>query len=134
MKAEIIEKNGVKYVAADGKIIDTLCLKSFRPTKNNVSDFYNAGVRIFHVYCSGLMSALNIPYSAYGETWFGDNDYRFESLYDQIEMFMENAPEAYLFVNVHLDVRQWWRDQNPGRPNSFTHLSQIAADKKWRKD
>jgi hypothetical protein len=134
MKTEIVTKNGVKYFAADGKIIDTLAFKSFRPTANNVGDFYKAGVRIFHVFCSGLMSALKVPYSQFGETWFGDKEYDFQNLDKQIEFFKENAPDAYVFINVHLDVRQWWLDQNPGRPNSFTHLSQIAGDEKWKKD
>ncbi len=134
MRTQIIKQNGVPYVAVDGKPIDTLAFKSFRPTANNVSDFYKAGVRIFHVYVSGLTSALDVPYSQYGETWFGDGDYRFESLDAQIKLFADNAPEAYVFINVHLDTRQWWLDANPGRVNSFTHLSQIAADEKWRKD
>lgn len=134
MTTKIVTKNGVKYIEIDGKIVDTLSMKSFRPTKNNVSDFYKAGVRIFHVYCSGLTSALKVPYSLYGETWFGDKDYRFENLDRQIEMFKENAPDGYVFINVHLDSRQWWHDQNPGRSKSFTHLSQIAADEKWRRD
>ena len=134
MKTSIIKHNGVPYIAVDGKPIDTLAFKSFRPTANNVSDFYKAGVRIFHVYVSGLTSALKVPYSLYGETWFGDGDYRFESLDAQIKMFADNAPDAYVFINVHLDTRQWWLDANPGRANSFTHLSQVAADEKWRKD
>ena len=134
MKTSIIDKNGVKYVAVNGEIIDTLSFKSFRPTDNNISDFYKAGVRIFHVYCSGLASALKVPYSLYGETWIGDKVYNVDALYKQIEFFNTNAPEGYVFINVHLDVRQWWLDQNPGRPDSFTHLSQIAGDEKWRKD
>ena len=134
MKTKIVKKNGVPYIAVDGKPIDTLAFKSFRPTANNVSDFYKAGIRLFHVYVSGLQSALKVPYSQYGETWFGDGDYRFESLDRQIKLFADNAPDAYVFINVHLDTRQWWLDQNPGRVSSFTHLSQVAADEKWRKD
>ena len=134
MKTKIVKKNGVSYIEADGKVIDTLAFKSFRPTANNVSDFYKAGVRIFHVYVSGLTSALKVPYSQFGETWFGDGDYRFESLDRQIKLFADNAPDAYVFINVHLDTRQWWLDQNPGRVSSFTHLSQVAADEKWRRD
>lgn len=134
MKTTIIKKNGVPYVAIDGKPIDTLAFKSFRPTANNVSDFYKAGVRIFHAYISGLNSALKVPYSQFGETWFGDGDYRFEALDRQLKLFADHAPDAYVFINVHLDTRQWWLDQNPGRANSFTHLSHVAADEKWRKD
>jgi len=134
MTSQIVRKNGVNHIAVNGEIIDSLAFKSFRPTKNNVSDFYKAGVRLFHVYCSGLPSGLKIPYSLYGETWFGEGDYRFENLDKQMDFFIENAPDAYLFVNFHIDVRPWWLEQNPGRPNSFTHLSQIAADEKWRRD
>ncbi len=134
MRTSILDKNGVKYVAIDGKVIDTLSFKSFRPTSNNVGDFYKAGIRIFHVYCSGLMSALKVPYSQFGETWFGDKNYNFENLDKQIEFFKKNAPDAYVFINVHLDVRAWWLEENPGNANSFTHLSQIAGNEKWKQD
>ena len=43
-----------------GQPIDFLAFKSFRPTENNVSDFYREGVRVFHVYCSGLRSAIKM--------------------------------------------------------------------------
>lgn len=118
----------------DGKIVDSLSMKSFRPTKNNISDFYKAGVRIFHAYISGLASALGIPYSMYGETWFCDKNYCFDNLDRQLEFFKETAPEAYVFINVHLDTRQWYLEENPDTVNSFTHLSQVAANEKWRKD
>jgi len=134
METKIVKVGGVNHFCVDGKIIDTVAFKSFRPTLNNVGDFYKAGVRIFHVYCSGLKSGIKMPYSAYGETWFGDGDYRFEGFDRQMEMFIQAAPEAYLFINLHVDVRQWWLDQNPGNADSFTHLSQIAGNEKWRRD
>ena len=134
MKTSLKKINGVTYIEVDGKVIDTLAMKSFRPTKNNVSDFYKAGVRIFHAYVSGLQAALKIPYSLLGEVWMGDKVYDFTNLDRQMDFFIENAPEGYIFVNVQLDTRQWWLDENEGRPNSFTHLSQIASDEKWRRD
>ena len=75
METKIVKKDGINHICVDGKIIDTVAFKSFRPTLNNVGDFYKAGVRLFHVYCSGLKSGIKMPYSAYGETWFGDGDY-----------------------------------------------------------
>ena len=134
MISKIVRENGKLAISVDGKIISDVSFKSFRPTKNNVSDFYKAGVKLMNVYCSGLISALGVPYSLYGETWFGDNDYNFDSLDEQFEMFIENAPDAYFLLNVHLDSRDWWHEKNPGRSKSFTHLSQIAADEKWRRD
>ena len=134
MQTKIVTHNGKKYIAADGKIIDSISMKSFRPTKNNIGDFHKAGIKVMQVYCSGLSSALGLPYSLYGETWFGDRQYDFSNLDRQIEFFRETAPGCLLFINLHVDSRQWWHDENPGRPSSFTHLSQIAADKKWRED
>ncbi len=134
MQTKIVRKNGVYQIEADGRILEGLAFKSFRPTDNNVGDFYKAGVRIFHVYCSSRLSALNIPYSAFGETWFGPQDYRFENLDRQIEFFKRNAPEAHVFINVHLDNREWWRKQHNNAPDSFTHLSQVAGDEAWRQD
>lgn len=127
-------KNGVRRIEADGRLLPGLAFKSFRPTANNVGDFYRAGVRIFHVYCSSRASALGVPYSTFGETWFGDHDYRFENLDRQIEFFRENAPEGYVFINVHLDSRTWWTEAHDNAPDSFTHLSQIAGDETWRRD
>ena len=131
-----LEKIGDKMrLMKDGnEPIDFLAFKSFRPTKNNVSDFYRAGVRIFHPYISGLRSAIKMFYSLYGESWLGDKEYRFDNVDRQLDFFLENAPDALLIINIQLDVREWWQEENPGRPNSFTHLSQIAGDEKWRRD
>ena len=78
MKSCIVRNNGKLAISVDGKIISDVSFKSFRPTYNNVSDFYKAGVKLFNVYCSGLISALGVPYSLYGETWFGYNNYNFD--------------------------------------------------------
>ena len=134
MKSKIVTYNGKKYIEANGKIIDSIAMKSFRPTENNVDDFHKAGVPVMHVYCSGLTSALGLPYSLYGETWFGDKQYDFTNLDRQIDFFKANAPGTLLFVNLHVDSRPWWNEENPGKPSSFTHLSQIASDEKWRSD
>ena len=134
MEVKIVKENGTNKISVDGKTIDSLAFKSFRPTPNNVGDFYKAGVRIFHPYCSGLRSGIQMPYSLYGEIWFGENDYRFEGFDRQMEMFLSAAPEGYFFINLHLDTREWWLEQNPDNVNSFTHLSQIAANEKWRQD
>lgn len=134
MQTKIVKKNGVNQIEVDGKIIDSVAFKSFRPTLNNVGDFYKSGVRIFHVFVSGLKSGIKMPYSSFGEVWFGDGDYRFEGFDRQMEMFMKAAPDAYLFINLHLDVRDWWLDENPGNVDSFNYLSQIAGNEKWRRD
>ena len=134
MKTKIVKENGVNQIEVDGKIIDAVAFKTFRPTLNNVGDFYKSGVRIFHVFVSGLKSGIKMPYSAYGEVWFGEGDYRFENFHKQMQMFLEAAPDAYFFINLHIDAREWWLEQNPGNESSFYHLSQIAGNEKWRND
>ena len=134
MKVTLERFGDRQRIVKDGEPVDFLAFKSFRPTDNNVSDFYREGVRIFHPYVSGLRSAIKMPYSLYGESWVGDKKYVFDNVDKQLDFFLRNAPDGLFWVNVHLDTRQWWLEENSGRPNSFTHLSQIAADEKWRRD
>lgn len=126
--------NGKPTIVADGKPITCLSFKSFRPSKNNISDFYKSGVRLYNMIVSSTVSALGVPYSMYGETWFGDGVYDFSAFDKQMELFRENAPDGYMMVHLHVDSRGWWHEQNPGRPESFYKLSQIAPDEKWRRD
>lgn len=134
METKVVKIGGVNHICVDGKVIDSLAFKSFRPTLNNVGDFYKAGVRIFHCFISGLRSGIQMPYSAYGEVWFGPGDYRFENFDRQMEMFSKAAPDAYIFINLHLDTRQWWLDQHPGNVDSFKNLGQIAGNEMWLRD
>ena len=134
MIVKIARDGGRNKISVDGETVDSLAFKSFRPTENNVGDFYAAGVRIFHVYCSGMRSGINMLYSLYGEPWVGDGEYRFEVFDRQMEFFEKNAPEGYVFVNIQLDTRDWWLREHEGLPSSFTHLSQVAADEDYRRD
>lgn len=52
----------------------------------------------------------------------------------QMDMFIENAPDGYFAPMLQLDTRPWYLEANPGAANSFTHLSQIAGDGKFRRN
>ena len=132
MKAQLRRSNGILKIDINGKLYQPLSFKSFRPNPCNVSEFYRAGVRLFSILSSGITSALGVPYSLYGESWNGENTYDFSAIDRQIEMFMENAPEGYFALMLQLDTRDWYLEQHPGVPNSFTHLSQIAHDEEWK--
>ncbi len=134
MKSSIKKINGVNTVLVDGKPIETLSFKSFRPQEFNVKDFYKAGIRIFNINCSGIISALKSPYSLFGPVWVGDNEYDFSALDRQIEMFEKYAPDAYFLLNIHLDSPAWYLEKYPELPNSFTHLSQVCTSEKWLTD
>lgn len=132
LRSKVIRKNGCLKIDINGRIYDPLAFKSFRPNPQNVSEFYAAGVRLFSVLTSGVTSALGVPYSLYGESWIGENTYDFSAIDRQMDMFIENAPEAYFAPMIQLDTRDWYLESHDGIPNSFTHLSQIACDEEWK--
>lgn len=133
MKSKVTRNNGILKIDIDGTLYNPLSFKSFRPNPKNVSEFYNAGIRLFSVLSSGITSALGVPYSLYGESWVGENKYDFSKIDDQMDMFIENAPAAYFAPMLQLDTRDWYLKLHPEVPNSFTHLSQIAHDTVWKK-
>jgi len=132
MNVRLIRKNGVIKVEINGEIIEPLSFKSFRPTDRNISDFSKAGVRLFSIFTTGLNSILGVPYSLYGESWIDNKKYDFQTIDNQIELFIRNAPNAYFALMIQVDTRNWYLEDNPGCPNSFFCLSQIAGDDKWR--
>lgn len=131
--AKVVRDNGILKISINGKLYNPLSFKSFRPNPKNVSEFYEAGVRLFSVLTSGITSALGVPYSLYGESWVGDGKYDFSAIDRQMDMFIENAPDAYFAPMIQLDTREWYLKEHPEVPNSFTHLSQIACDEVWKK-
>ncbi len=133
MKVQVTRENGLLKVDIDGKLYDPLSFKSFRPNPQNVSEFYKAGVRLFSVLSSGIICALGVPYSRYGESWIGDGEYDFSSIDRQMDMFIENAPDGYFAPMFQIDTRPWYCEKYPETPNSFQHLSQTAHDERWRR-
>ena len=134
MKASIIRHNGQLMIDLDGKLMPALAFKSFRPNPKNVSEFHAAGVRLYTVLSSGIISGLGIPYSLYGESWIGDGQYDFGPIDRQMDMFLANAPEGYFAPMFQIDTRPWYLAEDPQRPNSFTNLSQIAGEPGFMRD
>ena len=134
MQTSIIRKNGQLMIDIQGKSFPALAFKSFRPNPTNVREFHDAGVRLFTVLSSGIISGLGIPYSRYGESWVGDKQYDFSPIDRQMEMFLETAPEGYFAPMFQIDTRPWYLEADKNRPNSFTNLSQIAGDPKFIED
>ncbi len=134
MHTSIIRHRGQLMIDINGEAYPALAFKSFRPNPNNVREFHDAGVRLFTVLSSGIISGLGIPYSLYGESWIGDGQYDFSPIDRQMEMFLENAPEGYFAPMFQIDTRPWYLEADKNRPNSFTNLSQIAGDPQFRKD
>ena len=132
MTVSITRDHGMLKVDINGTLYAPLSFKSFRPNPQNISEFYKAGVRLFSVLSSGIISALGVPYSKFGESWIGENSYDFSAIDRQMDMFIENAPDGYFAPMFQLDTRPWYLAVHPEVPNSFTHLSQIATDAAWK--
>ena len=132
MKCELKKVNGTMCISIDGKSYVPLSFKSFRPTQRNITDFYQAGIRLFNILTSGITSAVGVPYTLYGESWIDDETYDFTVIDRQIDLFIENAPEAYFSLMIQLDTRDWWLEKYAGYPNSFWNMSQMEADPYWR--
>ncbi|MBQ2955615.1 MAG: hypothetical protein IJE08_04050 [Clostridia bacterium] len=134
MRTSIVRLGGQLMIDIDGRLFPALAFKSFRPNPRNVSEFHDAGIRLYTVLSSGIISGLGIPYSLYGESWVGPGQYDFSPIDRQMEMFMENAPEGYFAPMFQIDTRPWYLKEHPDRPNSFTNLSQIAGDPGFIRD
>lgn len=134
MKTSIVRQGGQLMIDIDGQLFPALAFKSFRPNPKNVSEFHEAGLRLYTVLSSGIISGLGIPYSLYGESWVGPGQYDFSPIDRQMEMFMENAPEGYFAPMFQIDTRPWYLKEDKNRPNSFTNLSQIAGDPQFIRD
>ena len=67
MESRIVRKGNTVSIEINGKLYSPLSFKSFRPTDRNISDFYNAGIRLFCVLSTGKESATKgVYYSLYG--------------------------------------------------------------------
>ncbi len=132
MQVNLVNVNGAVKISIDGKIIEPLSFKSFRPTERNISDFYNAGVRVFSILSSGLPSALKVQYSTFGESWTGENSYDFSVIDEQIDLFIKCAPEGYFALMLQVDTRSWWHEKYPDFPESFQYLSQSLCCDEWK--
>lgn len=133
MKVSIKRDHGMLKVDIDGKLYAPLSFKSFRPNPQNIAEFYQAGVRLFSVLSSGIICALGVPYSRFGESWVGENRYDFSAVDRQMDLFIENAPDGYFAPMFQLDTRPWYLEAHPEAPNSFTHLSWAAYNAEWKR-
>lgn len=72
MNVRLVPVGGSNQIEIDGKIVDSLAFKTFRPEETNIGDFYQAGVRLFNIISTGMNTAFWTPYSLYGKSWLGN--------------------------------------------------------------
>ena len=134
MTAKVRQVGGVPKIQIDDTIYDPLAFRSFRPESRNISEFYEAGVRLMNVFATGRNCTLDVPYSKFGAIWLGPGKYDFGNLDRQMELFLENAPDAYFNVMLQLDTRDWYLKANPECSDTYSNLVEMAGYPKWRED
>ena len=134
MKTRLILHNGRQMISIDGALFSPVSFRSFRPAEKYVRAFGGAGIRLMSVFPSGIICSLGVPYSQFGEIWLDEGRYDFEVLDRQIRLFVDNAPDAYLSLMVHMDTRDWWLRKHREYRNSFTHVSAVSGDPFWRSE
>ena len=134
MKAFVTEQNGVRQISIDGKVFPPYSFRSFRPVERNISEFYDAGVRLMSILMTGIECTLQVPYSLHGEIWTGKGQYDFEAIDRQMDLFMRCAPDAYFNLMLQLDTRDWYLKGHPECSNTFHNLIEMAGYQQWRDD
>ncbi len=57
---------------------------------------------------TGMPCTNGALYSLYGEHWNGTKNYDFSKIDDQMEIFIDNAPNAYFNIKLMVDTRPWY--------------------------
>ena len=132
MTTKIIAKNGNPYFSIDGKDYVPAAFRSFRPTPANVSLFNRSDVKLYQFLVSGQLTGMDIPYSLYPPVWIEENEYDFDALDVQIDMFRRFAPDGKLWVFFQLDTPKAWMERDPDIADSFLHLEVGMFDERWK--
>jgi len=132
MTTKIITKKGNPYFSIDGSEYVPAAFRSFRPTPANVSLFHRSDVKLYQFLISGQLTGMDIPYSLYPPVWIEENEYDFEALDVQIDMFRRFAPDGKLWVFFQLDTPRAWMERDPTVTDSFLHLEAAYFDERWK--
>ncbi len=133
MSWNVTNNNGKFYFTDDDKKkIIPISYRSFRPKGGTVKTFQDNDFHLFSVFPSGIKTSLGNAYSDFGEVWVGDELYDFKVIDKQIDMFLQNAPDAKISLMIHLDTRDWFLKEHPEVKNSFFHLAQSADCEIWK--
>ena len=138
MKSEIITKNNVTCLRINGHELPFAATRSFRPESRIIHDFSAHGIRLFNIFPSGIMTALNkrtVPYSRFGSVWVGDHEYNWDNLRAQCNEFFPNlTPDDYISLSIHLDPPDWYVVSHPELVDHWEQMIQNLGSEAWRRD
>ena len=132
LRTRMVMQGGRYRIEINGKLMEPLSFRSFRPEERNIREFHDAGVRLMSVLHTGMDCTLDVPYSHFGEIWTGEGKYDFAAFDRQMDLFLKNAPDTYFNIFLQLDTRGWFLKENPDHPNSYWNLVETAGNMAWR--
>jgi beta-galactosidase len=133
MKAELANINGVMKIRINGELFEPIAFRSYWPGPETIKNFAQRGMRLITVFPTGILCSLQIPYSKFGEVWLGEGKYNWQALRNQMDYFIEKAPDAYFALVLQLDTRDWFQAEHPEGGNSYFQLGRIAGWEVWRR-
>lgn len=117
MESKIVYKNGFANVMINGKLYPFAGYRSFHPKGEFVKSFSENGFKFFNIFPSGIMTALKnrtVPYSNFGPVWVGEEEYNWDNLKAQTDLFLKNSKDGYFILMIHLDAPDWLIEKYPG--------------------
>ena len=133
MNAKVIFENGHAAVSVNGKVIPFSAYRSWRPKAENYAGFAKEGFPFVTLLASGIKNRLGLPYSEYGEYWLGEGVYDWDVLRRQMDLVIENAPDAYIIMNLMVDTRDWFLREHPECLYSFHYYTAAAGYEVFRR-
>lgn len=109
--------------------------RSFNPELETVKAFAGFGVDWVCIFPSNTLNSLGMPYSVYGPTWLGPEDYDFGPLDREIEDLRAVNPRAQVICMIDLNTPPWFERRFGGNgdgDDSFYRLGRVASLPAWR--
>lgn len=109
--------------------------RSFNPELETVRVFADFGVDWVCIFPSNTLNSLGMPYSSYGPTWLGLDEYDFGPLDREIEELRAAHPRVRIICMIDLNTPPWFERRlggTQGGDDSFYRLGRVASLPAWR--
>lgn len=109
--------------------------RSFNPELETVKQFSDFGVNWVCIYPSNTLNSLGLPYSVYGPTWLGMDEYDFGPLDLEIEELVAASPDVQIICMIDLNTPPWLErrlGRGLGGHDTFHNLGKMASLPQWR--